>query len=403
MKKFVTGLVVITFLIVVPWIVSAQYMKAAGVVVTGKVIAKREAILLPGGDTFRRVFEITYEYRALDASYPVTVVQRVDQAFYRSLNVGSSVRVRYSPSGLLRSFAGVGIYLEDASISSRLRYGPPDEQDLAMDVALGTALLFGLIAGGRRSKVFGVIAAVIALTCFPSVLLAACAFVLFPALFWASRRSPGKGYGLALLTIVALSIAVIYWRVPHASPLPSGPLRTGTAVVRQLRTVNEIWSNAWETSGRTSGENIHTPFEMADLEFTPEGGSEPIHALDRVDVKSVPGLHEGSVVPIQYSAANPDSARIAGATRDFAKETTVYLLSLAYGMGAVVTFVFVPIRRAVARTFFSSRVGRLFTDPNAAMRQIAEITSLSQLPVDDPRRKRLETALRVPKYPGGGN
>lgn len=401
MKKSVAAFVLIAALIVVPWAISIQYMKAAGALVVGKVVGKREAILLPGGDTWRHIFEITYEYRALDASYPETVVQRVDQAFYRTLNIGSPIRVRYSPSRVLRSFAGMGLYLEDASPLSRLRYGPPDKRDIVMAGALGMAFLIGLIAYASKSKVLGVIAAVIALTCFPAVLLAACAFVLFPALFWASRRNPGKGYGLALVATIALSIAVIYWRVPHASPLPPGSLRSGTGVVRQARTVEEIWSNAWETYGRTSGESIGHPFEMVDLEFTPEGASESIHVVDRVDRNSVRGLREDAAVPVEYSAIDPDSARIAGATRKYGQQNATYLLVLAYSVGALITFVFLPIKRVAGKLFRSSQAVRVFMDPGAAMTRINQVTRWSQLPEDDPRRKRLESLFGSRHWPPG--
>jgi len=66
--------------------------------VAGIVLAMRKAFVMPGGDTWRHIFEITYEYRPLDSRFPETVVQRVDEGFYRGLQVGSAVQVRYSPS-----------------------------------------------------------------------------------------------------------------------------------------------------------------------------------------------------------------------------------------------------------------------------------------------------------------
>jgi hypothetical protein len=400
MKKFITAFVLIGAFIIVPWVLSTQYMKAAGVVVTGRVVAKREAFLLPGGDTWRHTFEITYEYCPLDSPYSETVVQRVDEGFYRTLAVSSQVRVRYSPSRLLRSFAGMGLYLEDASALSRLRYGPPDNRDIVMASALALALLLGLVAYGTKSKVLGVITAVIVLTCFPSVLLAACAVVLFPALFWACRRNPGKGYGLVLLATIALSIAVIYWRVPRPAALPQGPLRTGTAVVRQLRAVDEIWSNAWETYSRTSGESIGYPFQMVDLEFTPERATESIHALDRIDLNSVPGLREGASVPIQYSLSDPSSARLISGTRNYARAIVRYWLLLFYGIGAVLTFVFVPVARRVRKFARSSSVVSVLRNPNTAFNRISKTSQWSQLPKEDPRREQLEAALSA--YQGGG-
>lgn len=390
MKKYIGGFIFVIALVVVPWGLSGAYMKSAGVVVTGTVIAKHEAFLLPGGDTARHVCEITYQYRPLDAAYPETVMQRVDEQFYRSLQVGSAVRVRYSPSRLLRSFGGMGLYLEDASLLSRLHYGPPDPQDIAKAGAVALAIALALLAYAIKRKSLGVSAGVVALVCFPSVLLAVSALLLFPALYWAWRRSPGKGYGLSLLTTVVFSVAVVYWRVQHAPSFPSGPVQHGTATVRQLRVVDEIWSDAWETSGHSAGNRIGRPFEMVDMEYMPEGANETIHALDRVDRNSVAGLREGATVRIEYAQADPNSARIAGATRNYARQTAVYLLLVMYGLGAIVTFALIPIRRAILRVLRASPMVRPFTDPDAAITQLAAIDKMIDSPAGDPRRARFE-------------
>jgi hypothetical protein len=394
MKRFIAALFGIAALAAGPLVISNVYMQKSGVVVIGKVLAKREAILMPGGDTWKHIFEITYEYRPFDSSYNETVVQRVDAGLYRGLQVGSAVEVRYSPSRLLRSFAGMGVYLDGSSNLSRLHYGPPGQGDIAKAGAIARAAVFGLIAYWFRNKTLGIIAAVILLACFPAVLLAACGFILFPALFWASRRSPGKGYGLALLVTIALCSTVVFLRIPHPAPLPPGRVHNGIALVRQARVVDEIWSDAWEIySARKNGQNVGQPFEMVDLEFTPQGAIEPIHVLDHVDLNSVPDLREGASVPIQYSLAEPDSAEIAGASRRYALQNATYLLLFAYGIGAIVTLVLVPIGRGFGKMFRSSPVLRNLTDPGAALTRISEVSRLSQLPADDPRRQRLEAAL----------
>jgi len=195
MKRVIATLLLLAALAVGPWVVSAAYMAIAGIIVAGKVTAKREAILMPGGDTARHIFEITYEYQVRDWYYRETAVQRVDAAFYRTLAVGSAVQVRYSPSRLLRSVKGMGVYLEGASPLSRLHYGPPDQRDLGITAALALALVMGLAAYRRKSKPLGAVAALLIGTCFPSVLLLACGVLVFPLLFWASRRNPGKVAG----------------------------------------------------------------------------------------------------------------------------------------------------------------------------------------------------------------
>ena len=402
MKRAVAGFILVFALAIVPWIATNAYMKSAGVVVTGRVLDKRETFLLPGGDTWKHVFEIACEYRTLDSPYPETLVQRVDSPFYRSLHAGSPVRVRYSPSRLLRSFAGMGIYLEDSSILSRLHYGPPDRRDIAMAGALIIAAIFGLVGYLTKNKALGVIAAVIVGVCFPMALLAVSGLLLFPALFWASRRNPGKGYGWAMFTTVALSVGVTYWRVPRPSPLPADSIRNGTAIVQQVRVVDELWSNTWETYGRRAVENIRQPFQMVELVFTPEGASEPIHVLDRIDMNSVAGLRDGSSVPIQYSASDPDSARIAGASRNYARQAITYLFCVVYGAGAVIAFLFIPATHGLRKLFRASPVVQAFTDPSAAITRLRKMNNWTQLTNDDPRLKQLEEMVRARQSRRGG-
>jgi len=403
MTRAVAGFIFVLALAIVPWIAMSRYMKSAGIVTTGKVLAKRETFLLPGGDTWKHVFEITYEYQPLDSANSETVVQRVDSSLYRSVRAGSPIQVRYSPSPLLRSFAGMGLYLENSSPLSRLQYGPPAPEDIAMAVALCSAAIFGLLAYLKKNVALTIVAAVIVGVCFPLVLLGGCAFVAFPTLFWISRQNPGKGYGFVLLATVVLSVAVVYWRMQRPSPVQPGPIRTSTAVVRQIRVVDEIWSNTWEIySGHRAGEKIGPSFEMVDLEVTPEGTSEPIHVLDRIDLNSVANIREGSSVPIQYSAANPDLAQITGGTHTYIWRTTAYLSLIGYGIGAIVTFVFVPIRRATVRVLRTAPAVRTFTDPSAAIARLRKTNRLTKLTRDDPRLKQLEEMVRARQSRRGG-
>jgi hypothetical protein len=97
------------------WAVATTYVENAGAVVEGEVIGKREAILMPGGDTWKHIFEVTYRYRPFDSPYRQTDGHRVDPSLYRRLQVGSAVQVRYSRSPLLRQLEGVGSFLADAS------------------------------------------------------------------------------------------------------------------------------------------------------------------------------------------------------------------------------------------------------------------------------------------------
>jgi len=398
MKKFLFTLILILTL-ALPWVIPTVYVNFAGIVVPGKVVSKQEAIVMPGGDSWRHTFEVTYEYRPLDSPYVETTRHRVDATLYRSLRIGSAVQIRYSPSHFVRVMEGVGSLIIGSSPFSRLPYGPPAARDIAEITGIALAALVGFVAYRARSKSLGLIGVVIAGTSAPVILLATSGLILLPIFFWAWRRSQGKSYGWALLGTIALCAAVVYWRVPRPTPMPPGPLRNSTATVRQVREVDEIWVKVAEGHPSAGGQDIRHPFQMVDLEFTPVGATEPIHFLDRLDLNSVPGLREGVAVPIQYSSSDPNLARIIGGTRNYAHQGMTYLLLFTYGAAGVVAFVFFPVAHGIAKLFRSSPVLRGITDPSVAMARRSEINKWSRLPEDDPRRKWLEAFLRARQSP----
>jgi hypothetical protein len=59
LKKIVATAALLLALVIVPRLISAAYMESAGVLVTGKVVAKREAFLMPGGDKMTRGGELS--------------------------------------------------------------------------------------------------------------------------------------------------------------------------------------------------------------------------------------------------------------------------------------------------------------------------------------------------------
>jgi hypothetical protein len=236
----------------------------------------------------------------------------------------------------------------------------------------------------------GLVAALVGAAAAPVVLLAITALFAFPFLFWSWRGTPGKGYGWLLLGSIAWSAGVLYWRVPQPTPIPQEPQHNATATVRQVRVVDQIWTNykAGQDTDDGGGQGIRRPFQMVDLEFTPAGASDSIHVLDRVDLDSVPGLHEGARIPICYSSAQPSIARIVGGTRNYAQVTLVYLMGLTYAIGGALAFVVFPAV-ALAERLFRSCASRLpFRSAEEAIQRI------SRLPANDPRRKAIEKAMR---------
>jgi hypothetical protein len=90
-------------------------------------------------------------------------------------------------------------------------------------------------------------------------------------------------------------------------PDPRGPWRQGTAVVRQITHITEY-------SYRRSGHRpLRWPYDIVQLDFTPEGRSEPVIAVDLVESGSAINLAQGAVMRISWPEDDPRSAKIVGA------------------------------------------------------------------------------------------
>jgi hypothetical protein len=277
--------------------------------------------------------------------------------------------VRYASSRFLRLLKGTGTYLAGTPLLGRLAHGAPDLTEFAPLAGFGAAALVGWLAYRLRSGTLGVCAVLAAGAAFPVVLLVALAFAGMPFLFWSWRRNRGVRGAFLFFGAMAATAAIVAWRVPHPTPAPTGAVREATAVVRKVRLVGEIWTDADEQPGRSrSGQPIGRPFQMLDLEFTPEGATEPIHVMDRIDLGSVPSIEKGGRVPIVYQASDPAIAHVAGATRSFPRHALAYLLALTYGFGGVVTFLLIPAARALERRVRRSVFGTILTQVESARR-----------------------------------
>ena len=389
LRRGLGAVAAIVALAVSVWLWPTIYVSTAGIEVPGRVIEKRQRIVMPGGDSWKRVFEVTYQYRPRDEAFLQTGGHRIDAAFYHRLQVGSTVSIRYSPSRFVRHMEGVGSFVVGSSPLSRLPYGPSATRDSQEIAGFLVAAFLGIVAYRRRSKRLGVVAGLVLGACIPSLLLVTSGLFLLPTLYWAWREHPGRGYGWALAGTIALCTAVVAWRVPQPAAVPADAVRT-TAIVRQIKVVDQIWTVDMEghTDGM-GGEPIPRPFQMLELEFAPPGVSEPLHVVDRIDLDSVPGLRVGAVVPVEYSASDPQLARVAEGRRNYAREAEIHLLSLTYGFALAMTFIIFEISRAWRRLRRSSPVLSTLRDPSGAIRQVA-----SKLPAGDPRRKAFEEMLR---------
>jgi hypothetical protein len=88
---------------------------------------------------------------------------------------------------------------------------------------------------------------------------------------------------------------------------PRGPWRQTTAVVREVRHVTEY-------SYRRSGvSQLRWPFDIVQLDFTPDGRTGNVIAVDVVEAASAPGLKNGDLVQITWPEDDPRSGKIVGA------------------------------------------------------------------------------------------
>lgn len=402
--KVLAAFVGIILVVPMAWFMAVSYIDQTSLATTGTVIAKQERILLGRGDSWYRLFEITYRYQPAGAAYPEAASQNVDFGLYNRVQVGTTLPVRYSRWKFIRLLQGIGSHIERTSATSRLRYGSIQASDLAALAAVVLAGVFGLIAYSKRNMALGAAGALVLGVAFPSILLVATSMLVFPMLFWAWRRRPGEGFGWMLVGSIGVLLLVTYLRVPHPTPMPSGPRQSTIAIVHRLKTVREIWiSGPPGTATRRSGEMLSRPFYIADLEFTPAGASDPVHAVDKFDIESMPGLRQGAAVPISYSVDNPRIAQLTGATRTYDQSALQHLLAITFGGGAIFTFVLVPILHGLDKLFApykrlvdtAAAVSHEQLEHELAISPFERIQEyIVTLPPDDPRRQKFEARLR---------
>jgi|SRR5579871_246441 len=388
MRRPILAALLVVLLALVPWSAGTLYVHLAGREVTGEIASKQERIVLPGGDAWQHLYEVTYRFRPADSPAAESGGHPVSATLYDRLQVGSAVRVRYSPWRPLRSMQGVGSYLAESSALTRLRYGPVEPRNLFVAGGVVGAALVGWLAYRRMNVRLGILAALLAGLAFPSFLLVLTGFLLIPALWGASRRNPSMGHGKLLLLVCCATAALVYWRIPRPAQFPPGPVRQASAIVRQVQTTHEIWSQIDAVGRGEGGDAFGFTFQMLDLEFKPEDATQAVHALDMVDQGSMPGLREGMRVAVVYSATNPRVARAVTGTRKYAMAAFAYLVGITYGAGALLAFVILPALRAVRELLNSSqRPGSLFS-------RFANASRLAKLPPDEARQRVLEMLQR---------
>lgn len=191
-------------------------------------------------------------------------------------------------------------------------------------ISLTSAIGLGLFAARHPSRITISIAATVGAIAATTVLYAG--QLVFPLLYFVASRRKGRVIAWSLLIAMLVSPPILYWRMPWPRPLPAGPTVSATANVVNLRTVNHVGGGH-----RTHGQSLRIPIQIATLTFTPPGSSAPITATDSVDSGSVAALQKRVTVSVIHSPADPESARIAGAMRNYAADLWRYVMEIVYG------------------------------------------------------------------------
>ena len=267
--SFISTLVGSLFLLLLVALVAAPalYLEAAGTTATGTVLAKTEAIR-PNDGFWTRQLSVRVDVATADEAIPALPIF-VDADRFDALSVGAPVEVRYAQHDLMRQYGNFAL----ARLASQAPFGSI------------TAVL-----GNRGGWVIGGVAIWLTL--------------LFA---WSRWRS---GWLAAFLALTLLGTALVTgssWQ-----PAPRGPLAAATAQVRQATYVDKVWGGR-----RTPAEDAAQPFSIVQLEFVPEGRTEPVVAVDVVDAERGPTLRAGQQIRIHYSVANPRAARIDDAVRSY--------------------------------------------------------------------------------------
>jgi len=300
----------------------------------------------------------------------------VDGALFHRLRPGSRVAIRYTTLPVVEGVIGIGSFLADSTWASRT---PGEMYSGSLYEGVAALIAYAWLAFVAYRKQSGPLAWIAALLGGALVSSLGLGLFVFPALLflWIAKRR--QAFAWLFLATLALTVALLDWRIPKSAPLPAGPTRQADAIVRRIHLVDKIWKDD------EGGQPIKHPFLMLDLEYTPVGSNEPFHVLDRIDRGSVPGLIENGTVRILYSPADPGAGLIVGATRDYSRAILVELLSDTFVYGAAMALLFgvIFVIGAIGRRLFAR-----LTVPDEALKRV------SALPLDHPGRKALDAVLR---------
>ncbi len=353
MKPSARIAVLLLSLLVARWFAVGVWTAHFGPVADGQVVGKDEHVRFLSSGHWKHELIVRYRYRPAGARTFEESWHRVDAALFDRLETGAPVTVRYHPWSGVRRVVGFGTVLADSSWWSRNADLRSSDAVSTLDVAI--IVIAGLAVWAAcvwRIRAIALLAGILASAVVYGILLLGA--LVWPAWLLLWRRSRSPGFALGLVLSVVLGTIVLAMRFPWPEPADMSGSLQANGVIVQARKGDTLWTN-----GRRRGDTLAEPFVLLDVEFTPEGGTRPIHAVDRVDHPGDGRYAKGAPVRVEYSPNAPRSARVANATRDFiAHSFAHFLLVWTLGGGLVVlvlAWAFIRTREAISRRFAASR------------------------------------------------
>jgi hypothetical protein len=269
------------------------FVDAKGSTATGSVTEKRETVRVNFGTWYRR-FEIIAAFQTPGSPFVHHAQCDVTQPIYESLHAGDQVAVHYFPTLLQQPFIPA-THLGPCTPAGNFGSNPALYR--------------------RLTLVFGSLAA-----------------ILFA---WLVLRIQIAGW----LLVPWFGFFIVYAVVPRAQPAPVRPL-SARATVRSVTTVDTLISGSTSARHYSPPLKLDHPFQLVQLEFIPARASEPVVALDSVDLNSIAGLAPKQMVDIDYDEDNPRIARIHGGTRHFPEQALRQLMTMYGAMAALLAALF---------------------------------------------------------------
>ncbi|HMF76485.1 MAG TPA: hypothetical protein VK604_12550 [Bryobacteraceae bacterium] len=271
----------LTAFLVLPFLISSLYIDWRGVTIPGTVYSKREDVGVRYS-TLKRSSEITVEYSKPDGTGVSFLTTQFAPIDYDAMRVGQAVSLHY------------------------LR--PQDVPDLPLSKFLRGAQLLPTVRLADQQIFSGLKVLFTGQAATFAVTIAAAAILL---LFWRMTRIPKFGWAVGVCVLLTL-IAVMVEDFPRPMPPPAVAVRQGLGRVKTVDRIDKLFNGS-----RSRGLVADQPIEVIGVEFTPQGRTEPVLAVDLIDAGSLPGLKEKSSVPVDYESSSPRTAYIRGATRKF--------------------------------------------------------------------------------------